>query len=256
MRSTASESSSTPSGTSAPHPSNGPARDASSRRQLALDDLPPIDAVLLSHDHYDHLGANTVRQLARMESMAETPWITTLGVGKRLRRLGVNPALIRELDWTEHANVGPVELTALPARHFSGRGIFDRFKTLWASFVLAGPKHRVYYGADSGEWEGFAEIGREFGPFDLTMLEIGAFDPIVGDIHMGPDGAARASRALGDRRSRSNADPLGLFPIWPPPLAAADRDYRRSRRPQTLVTHARHTHRGRPREELRSDWWR
>ncbi len=166
---------------------------------VALDGLPPIHAVLLSHDHYDHLGAKTVRQLARMRSMAETPWITTLGVGNRLRRLGVNPALIRELDWTEQANVGPVELTALPARHFSGRGIFDRFKTLWASFVLAGPKHRVYYGADSGEWEGFAEIGREYGPFDLTMLEIGAFDPLWADIHMGPDGAARTFRSLGGK---------------------------------------------------------
>ena len=92
-----------------------------------------------------------------------------------------------------------MKLTALPARHFSGRGVFDRFKTLWASFVLAGPKHRVYYGADSGEWEGFEEIGREYGPFDLTMLEIGAFDPLWADIHMGPDGAARTFQALGGK---------------------------------------------------------
>ena len=134
-----------------------------------------------------------------MESMADRPWITTLGVGKRLTRLGVNPELIRELDWTENTKIGPIELTALPARHFSGRGIFDRFKTLWASFVLAGPKHRVYYGADSGEWEGFGEIGCEYGPFDLTMLEIGAFDPLWADIHMGPDGAARTFQALGGK---------------------------------------------------------
>jgi L-ascorbate metabolism protein UlaG (beta-lactamase superfamily) len=164
---------------------------------LRLEDLPQLDAVLLSHDHYDHLGANTVRRLAKIRSTAAATWITTLGVGKRLRRYGVKPEAIRELNWTDTATVGPITLTALPARHFSGRGMFDRFKTLWASFVIAGPAHRVYYGADSGEWEGFAEIGQEFGPFDLTMLEIGAFHPLWADIHMGPDGAARTFQALG-----------------------------------------------------------
>jgi L-ascorbate metabolism protein UlaG (beta-lactamase superfamily) len=90
-----------------------------------------------------------------------------------------------------------VPVTALPARHFSGRSLFDRFHTLWASFALAGPQHRVYYGADSAEWPGFSEIGKQFGPFDLAMLEIGAFDPLWADIHMGPDGAVRSFRALG-----------------------------------------------------------
>ena len=88
-------------------------------------------------------------------------------------------------------------MTALPARHFSGRSLFTRFQTLWASFVLAGPKHRVYYGADSGEWAGFKEIAEAYGPFDLTMLEIGAFDPLWADIHMGPDGAVRMFQAMG-----------------------------------------------------------
>jgi L-ascorbate metabolism protein UlaG (beta-lactamase superfamily) len=166
---------------------------------VALHQLPPIDAILLSHDHFDHLGANTVRQLASLKSMAEMQWITSLGIGKRLVRLGVKAAFIRELGWTESTKVGPVELIALPARHFSGRGIFDRDKTLWASFVLAGPRHRVYYGADSGEWPGFEEIGREYGPFDLTMLEIGAFDPLWADIHMGPDGAGRTFQSLGGK---------------------------------------------------------
>jgi L-ascorbate metabolism protein UlaG (beta-lactamase superfamily) len=94
-------------------------------------------------------------------------------------------------------NVGAVAVTALPARHFSGRSLFNRFQTLWASFVLAGPDHRVFYGADSGEWAGFRDIGEAFGPFDLTMLEIGAFDPLWANIHMGPDGAVRTFRALG-----------------------------------------------------------
>ncbi|MGA2539203.1 MAG: MBL fold metallo-hydrolase [Terracidiphilus sp.] len=164
---------------------------------LALEDFPPLEAIIISHDHYDHLGAGTVQRLARMQSLRQTRWITAMGVGAILERLGVSRANVTELNWTEHAQLGEVTVTALPARHFSGRGLFNRFETLWASFALLGPQHRVYYGADSGEWEGFAEIGAAFGPFDLSMLEIGAFDPLWADIHMGPDGAARTFQALG-----------------------------------------------------------
>jgi L-ascorbate metabolism protein UlaG (beta-lactamase superfamily) len=162
---------------------------------LRLQDLPRIHAVLLSHDHYDHLGARTVQRLAQIEPTTGAQWITALGVGKFLNKLGVKQ--VRELDWTESLSVGQLEVTALPARHFSGRSLSSRFETLWTSFVLAGPKHRVYYGADSGEWEGFRNIGQAHGPFDLTMLEIGAFDPLWADIHMGPDGAMRTFRAMG-----------------------------------------------------------
>jgi L-ascorbate metabolism protein UlaG (beta-lactamase superfamily) len=97
----------------------------------------------------------------------------------------------------DSTRVSAVEVTALPARHFSGRSLFNRFETLWASFALSGPAHRVYYGADSGEWEGFREIGERFGPFDLVMLEIGASNPLWAEIHMGPEGAVRSFRALG-----------------------------------------------------------
>jgi L-ascorbate metabolism protein UlaG (beta-lactamase superfamily) len=161
---------------------------------LRLEDLPRIDVVLVSHDHYDHLGANTVRLLAKSQCTATAEWISPLGVGKFLQQLGVPQ--VRELDWTESVKVGSLTLTALPARHFSGRSL-SRFETLWASFVLAGEKHRVYYGADSGEWAGFTEIGQAYGPFDLSMLEIGAYDPRWSDIHMGPEGAVRTFRALG-----------------------------------------------------------
>lgn len=164
---------------------------------LKLDDLPAIDAVILSHDHYDHLGAGTIRQLAKLDSLRQARWITPLGVGTILARLGVDPKRCTELNWTETVDIGSLRITALPTRHFSGRSLFNRFETLWASFVLAGPKHRVYYGADSGEWEGFREIGEQYGPFDLTMLEIGAFDPLWADLHMGPEGAVRSFRALG-----------------------------------------------------------
>ena len=194
---------------------------------LRLEDLPPIDVVLLSHDHYDHLGAGTIRYLAQSKAAAQAQWITPLGVGRILKKFGVKT--VRELDWTESVQIGELLLTALPARHFSGRSLFNRYQTLWASFVLAGPKHRVYYGADSGEWDGFKEIGQTYGPFDLSMLEIGAFHPLWADIHMGPEGALRTFKALG---SKGLFMPIhwGLFDLalhaWRQPIeqifAAAD----------------------------------
>jgi len=163
---------------------------------LRLEQLPQIDVVLISHDHYDHLGAGTVRQLAELQP--EARWVTPLGVGEILRRLGVQTERIEEIDWTETVSIaGGLEITALPSRHFSGRSLFNRFETLWASFVLRGTGHTVYYAADSGWWEGFAEIGAEYGPFDLTMLEIGASNELWHSIHLGPDGAMRAFHALG-----------------------------------------------------------
>jgi L-ascorbate metabolism protein UlaG (beta-lactamase superfamily) len=178
-----------------PTPWAGPKRFFPS--PLALDDLPAIDAVLISHDHYDHLGAGTVKRLAQMDALRQARWITTLGVGAILESLGVDPSRCTELNWTENLKVGSLTVSALPARHFSGRSLFRRFETLWASFALSGMNHRVYYGADSGEWYGFREIGESFGPFDLIMLEIGASDPLWADVHMGPEGAVRSFRALG-----------------------------------------------------------
>ena len=169
---------------------------------LALDDLPPVDAVLISHDHFDHLGSQTVRALGVHPALSHAYWVSSLGVGAELRRLGMQRA-VAELNWTESATVydaghaAAITITALPARHFSGRSLRNRFETLWSSFVLRGRRHTVYYGADSGLWDGFAEIGRVHGPFDLTMLEIGAYNELWKDIHMGPDGAADAFAALG-----------------------------------------------------------
>lgn len=169
---------------------------------LPLTELPPIDVVLISHDHYDHLGAQTIRELSRLKSAKHAQWITSLGVGKRLQGFGVKKERIAELDWTESLTVKGVrnsaelKISALPSRHFSGRGLFDRFDTLWSSFVLKGNQHNIYFGADSGLWEGFAEIGKQFGPFDLAMLEIGAYNDLWKSIHMGPDGAVEAFTEL------------------------------------------------------------
>jgi len=118
-------------------------------------------------------------------------------VGALLKQLGVPAGQCDELNWMDSTRVGALDVTALPARHFSGRSLFNRMETLWASFAFTGPRHRVYYGADSGEWDVFGEIGKGFGPFDLCMLEIGASNPLWADIHMGPEGAVRGFHALG-----------------------------------------------------------
>jgi len=222
---------------------------------LALHDLPPIDAVIISHDHYDHLGASTVRNLATLPQLQHARWITTLGVDKILHGLGVDPTRSTALNWTDKVTVGSITVTALPARHFSGRSLFNRFETLWASFAIVGPTHRIYYGADSGEWDGFSEIGKEFSPFDLTMLEIGAADPLWPDVHMGPEGAVRSFRALG---SHGLFMPIhwGLFDLalhnWTTPIesvCAVEGLQIWSPTPGIPSEVL-------PNEEIRSDWWR
>jgi L-ascorbate metabolism protein UlaG (beta-lactamase superfamily) len=151
--------------------------------------LPPIDAILLSHDHYDHLDKNAILKLAEKK----LPVITMLGVGERLIKWGVDPSLVTELDWWQETTLDNIKITAAPARHFSGRRIKDRFHTLWGSFAIRGPQHNVYFGADSGYFEGFKTIGEKLGPFDLAMLEIGAYDEEWINIHMGPENAVQAN---------------------------------------------------------------
>jgi L-ascorbate metabolism protein UlaG (beta-lactamase superfamily) len=161
---------------------------------LALADVPPLDGIILSHDHYDHLDPAAIRALTGRTARFYCP----LGVGAHLRRWGVPAAKISELTWWEEVAVAPdFKLTATPARHFSGRGL-GRDGTLWASWVLQGPQHRVFFGGDSGPFdEAFRQIGERFGPFDLVMLEIGAADAEWADIHLGPDEALRAHQLLG-----------------------------------------------------------
>ena len=222
---------------------------------LRLEDLPPIDVILISHDHYDHLGAGTIRSLARIDNMKGARWITPLGVGNVLSEFGVNRDRCTELDWTESVQIQGVTVVALPSRHFSGRSLFNRFRTLWASFAFLGPKHRVYYGADSGEWYGFRDIGESFGPFDLAMLEIGASNPLWADIHMGPDGAVRCFGALG---GHGMLMPIhwGLFDLamhhWKQPIESvfAVENLKlwspTPGKPSEVV----------PDQEIRSEWWR
>lgn len=158
-----------------------------------LEDLPPLDAIIVSHDHYDHLDKETIKFFADKH----IPFITPLGVCRHLEKWGIEPNFTSEVDWGDSVMIGhDINVIATPSRHFSGRGIFGRNETLWASFVIKGPKHNIFFGADSGWFPGFAEIGDTFGPFDLTMLEIGAYGKFWPDIHMGPDNASNAQLAL------------------------------------------------------------
>ncbi|HEY0307957.1 MAG TPA: MBL fold metallo-hydrolase [Acidobacteriaceae bacterium] len=227
---------------------------------LPLEEMPAIDVVLVSHDHYDHLGKTTIQGLAKLKTLAKAQWVTSLCVGKLLQEFGVAAERIVELDWTQTVSVagGACSITSAPSRHFSGRGLLNRFETLWASFVIKGREHAVYFGADSGFWEGFEEIGAAYGPFDLTMLEIGASNELWKAIHMGPDGAAQAYAALGGPERAGLLMPIhwGLFDLalhgWRQPMErlgeiAAERGWRLFAPEPGLPTEV---------AAVQSDWWK
>ncbi|WP_328348636.1 MBL fold metallo-hydrolase [Micromonospora sp. NBC_00421] len=159
---------------------------------VRLDELPTVDAILISHDHYDHLDMTTVRELVRRQS---APFLVPLGVGAHLDRWGVPADRIIELDWSEGHRVGGLEITATAAQHFSGRGL-RRDGTLWSSWVVAGAHRRVFYTGDSGYFDGYAEIGAAHGPFDATLMQIGAYDRAWPGIHMFPEEAVTAHLEL------------------------------------------------------------
>ncbi len=166
---------------------------------VAIDAIGPIDLVIISHDHYDHLDAHAVRVLARRGLR----FCTSLGVGVHLEAYGVAPEQIVELDWWEQARFiagdgrTEFEVTAAPSQHFSGRGALDRNATSWSSFVIRDAAHRVFFSGDTGLTQEYREIAQRLGPFDLVMLEVGAFDPAWGTIHLGPENALKALTLLG-----------------------------------------------------------
>ncbi|HEX6704162.1 MAG TPA: MBL fold metallo-hydrolase [Albitalea sp.] len=164
---------------------------------VGIADLPPLDAVLISHDHYDHLDAASIRALAARPAQ----FVTALGVGMHLEAWGVPPDRITELDWWESTVLrSGLTITATPAHHGSGRSLFDRNPTLWSSFALFGERHAAFFSGDTGLSPAFDEIGWRLGPFDLVMMEVGAFHPSWGTMHLGPDNALLAWRQLGSGR--------------------------------------------------------
>lgn len=171
---------------------------------ITIDELPPITGVILSHDHYDHMDYAAIQKLApKVEH-----FITPLGVGDRLIGWGVPAAKVQQFDWWQGTTIGGLQLVATPAQHFSGRGLQDGNSTLWASWVLiAGhgdEQTRIFFSGDTGYFDGFKAIGERFGPFDLTLIETGAYNADWPDIHMHPEESLQAHLDVQGRH---------LFPI-------------------------------------------
>ena len=165
---------------------------------VKLAELPALDAVVISHDHYDHLDYPTIVELAR----SSVSFVTSLGVGAHLESWGIESSRITELDWWESAPIagGRVSVTAAPSQNFSGRAPGHRNTTAWSSFVVRGQRHGFFFSGDTGLTTEYQSIRERLGPFDLVALEVGAFHPAWGDIHLGPENALKAFELLGGTR--------------------------------------------------------
>jgi L-ascorbate metabolism protein UlaG (beta-lactamase superfamily) len=159
---------------------------------LSLQELPPIEGLILSHDHYDHLDVPTIEYLAQRVQRYFVP----LGVKARLVDMGVPAERVQEFDWWQAGGHAGVQLTATPAQHFSGRSLTDRNRTLWASWVIQSGAQRLYYSGDSGYFDGFKTIGERFGGFDLALIENGAYDAYWPAVHMTPEESVQAFQDL------------------------------------------------------------
>lgn len=164
---------------------------------IALADLPPVDAVLVSHDHYDHLDRPTIEAL---NASTKAVFIVPLGIGAHLARWGVAESRIAELDWWQATTVGALEVTATPSRHASGRIDPHGDRTLWSGFALAGPAHRVFYSGDTGLASSMREVGQRLGPFDLALVEAGQYDADWPDWHLGPEQAVEVATMVRAKR--------------------------------------------------------
>lgn len=158
-----------------------------------LSDLPAVSAVVISHDHYDHLDMATVLELTRSTSAV---FVVPLGIGAHLARWGVPGDRVVELDWDESHSVDGFTLTCTAAQHFSGRSV-ARDVTLWASWVIARGARSVFYSGDTGYFSGYKEIGAAHGPFDAVLMQVGAYGDAWPDIHMTPEDGVRAFEDLG-----------------------------------------------------------
>jgi len=155
---------------------------------IQTEELPPIDLIVFSHDHYDHLDYGSIRRLKDKTKHFLVP----LGVGAHLIKWGVPKEKITELYWNQSTVYQGISFTCTPAQHFSGRGLGSRMTTLWCSWVITGQKHNLYFSGDSGYFDGFKTIGDAHGPFDLCMVECGQYNELWKDIHMMPEETAQA----------------------------------------------------------------
>lgn len=159
---------------------------------ILIKNLPFIKSVIISHDHYDHLDKQSIKQLKDKVGT----FYTSLGVGKHLEKFGVLRKNIVELDWWESKNKNKVEFVCTPAQHFSGRTLRDRDRTLWSSWLIKAPKGQFYFGADGGYFDGFKEISFNHGNIDMAFLEVGAYNTKWRDIHMMPEDTVQAFKDL------------------------------------------------------------
>jgi L-ascorbate metabolism protein UlaG (beta-lactamase superfamily) len=155
---------------------------------ISIEDLPHIKVVVISHDHYDHLDKAAIKQLIDKVDHFVTP----LKVGDILIDWGVDEAKVTQLDWWQSKQVDDLNLVATPAQHFSGRGLTNRDETLWASWVIQSSSKNLFFSGDGGYFSGFKEIGDKYGPFDVTMIETGAYNELWADIHMMPEHSMQA----------------------------------------------------------------
>ena len=177
--------------------------------------LPAIKAVVISHDHYDHLDKRSITELAEKVEHFVVP----LGVGRHLSRWGVPQNSIIKLDWWQEVELGEITLAATPSQHLSGRGLLDRNETLWASWVIIAAGARIYFSGDTGYFDGFRDIGERYGPFDITLLENGAYNCAWRDIHMMPEDSIQAHIDLGGKLMvpiHNSTFDLALHPWYEP----------------------------------------
>jgi L-ascorbate metabolism protein UlaG (beta-lactamase superfamily) len=165
----------------------GPKRFDTTPR-LKIEELPPIDAVVISHDHYDHLDYHSIKDLRDKAQHFFVP----LGLGSHLKRWGISEGNITELDWWQETTYNNLTLACTPTQHFSGRTLTDRAATLWGSWVVVSDAHRVFFSGDGGYNTHFKQIGKKYGPFDLTLLECGQYDPLWANVHMTPEQTVQA----------------------------------------------------------------
>ena len=192
---------------------------------LEIEKIPEIDLVIFSHDHYDHLDYGSVLKLKDKVLM----WYVPLGLGNHLKKWGVPAENIRELDWWEESSYKDLNLACTPARHFSGRGLTDRWSTLWSSWVIQGDSTNIYFSGDSGYGPHFKEIGDKYGPFDLAMMECGQYNERWSNIHMMPEETIQAGLDVKSEKLMPihwGAFTLALHP-WKDPVERATKEAQR-----------------------------
>ncbi len=175
----------------APHPMLGKKR-FSKELPIEIEEFPQIDMIIFSHDHYDHLDYKSVQKLMGKTKEFYVP----LGVGSHLEAWGIDRSKIHEMDWWDEVQANGIKLAFTPSRHFSGRGLNNRFSTLWGSWVIKGSSDNIYFSGDGGYGPHFKEIGEKYGPFDFAMMECGQYNERWKEIHMMPEETAQAGKDI------------------------------------------------------------